>query len=168
MFKKGDTVLYGVNGICEITDISTIDIPHVDKNRVFYILHQKAGSGTIYVPVDCDVSKMRRLISKADALDIISKISDLEPLKLKDKKKPEAEYRETLAKYDCIEMLKLIKCIYLRKKQRTDEGKKATEAEKKYMRLAEDMLYHEIGIALDIPKAEVLNYLIDKIDGVTT
>ena len=27
MFEKGDVVLYGTNGICDITDISTVDIP---------------------------------------------------------------------------------------------------------------------------------------------
>ena len=32
------------------------------------------------------------------------------------------------------------------------------------MRLAEDMLYQEIGTALGIPRGDVLNYLISKID----
>ena len=35
MFRKGDLVLYGENGICEIGDISTVDIPGVDKERLF-------------------------------------------------------------------------------------------------------------------------------------
>ena len=62
-------------------------------------------------------------------------------------------------------MLKLIKRIYLRKKQRTAEGKKATAADDKYMRQAEDVLYQEIGAALGIRKDQVLDYLINKIEG---
>ncbi len=164
MFRKGDIVLYGMSGICEISDISTVDISGVDKDRLFYILRQKTGNGTIYVPLDGDTSKMRKLISKEEAMEIISQISDLEPLKLKDEKKPEAEYKETLQKYDCLETLKLIKCIYYRKKQRADGGKKATATDEKYMRQAEDVLYQEIGAVLEIPKEQVLDYLIEKIE----
>ncbi len=165
MFKKGDVVLYGIDGICEISDISTVDIPGVSKDRLYYILRQKTGNGTIYIPVDGDISRMRKLISKEEALKIVSQISVLEPLKLKDEKKPEAEYKAVLQQYDCIEMLKLIKCIYFRKRQRISEGKKATAADEKYMRQAEDILYQEIGAVLGIQKDQVLDYLIGKIEG---
>ena len=167
MFKKGDTVFYGVDGVCEIVDISTIEIPGIDKDRSYYILRQKSGNGTIYVPADCDTPKMRRLISREEALELISKIRDLEPLKLKNEKKPEAEYKEVLQKYDYLSVLKLIKCIYFRKQKRLCEGKRLTSADERYMRLAEDMLYQEIGAALGIPRGDVLNYLISKIDGVS-
>lgn len=165
MFKKGDVVLYGIDGICEISDISTVDIPGVSKDRLYYILRQKTGNGTIYIPVDGDISRMRKLISKEEALEIVSQISVLEPLKLKDEKKPEAEYKAVLQQYDCIEMLKLIKCIYFRKRQRINEGKKATAADEKYMQQAEDILYQEIGAVLGIQKDQVLDYLIGKIEG---
>ena len=164
MFKKGDIVHYGMNGICEIADITTVDFPGVDKNRVYYVLHQKTGSETIYVAADGDTSKMRKIISREEAQELISRIPDLEPLKLRDEKKPEAEYKEALQKYDCIEMLRLIKCIYLRRKERIDGRKKVIAADEKYMRLAEDMLYQELGRALDIPKDQVLDYLIKKIE----
>lgn len=165
MFNKGDLVLYGMYGICEISDISTVDISGVDKDRLYYVLHQKTENGTIYVAVDGDTSGMRKLISKEEALEIISKISDLEPLNLKDEKRPEAEYKEALQKYDCIETLKLIKCIYKRKKLRIAEGKRATTADDKYMRRAEDVFYQEIGAVLGIPKNQVLDYLINQIEG---
>lgn len=80
-------------------------------------------------------------------------------LRMKDHKK------EALQKYDCIELFKLIKCIYFRRKQRLDEGKKVTVADDKYMHLAEDMLYQELGVVLDIPKDQVLDYIIKEIEG---
>lgn len=79
-------------------------------------------------------------------------------------KKPESEYKETLRKYDCTELIRLIKYLYLRKQQRLEEGKKVTTADEKYMKLAEEVLYQELGIVLDIPKDQVLDYLFEKIE----
>ena len=148
MFEKGDVVLYGTNGICDITDISTVDIPGISKDRLYYILSARNSKCTIYVAADGDLTKMRKLISKDEATALVSRISDIEPLKLKDEKKPDAEYKEVLQKYDCDELLRLIKCIYFRRKQRLDEGKKVTAVDEKYMHLAEDVLHQE---PLDVP-----------------
>ena len=165
MFNRGDIVLYGSSGICEIGDITTVDIPGVPKDKLFYILYQKSGNAKIYVAVDGNTSKMRKLISKAEAMKLIDQIADIEPLKVKDKKKPEAEYKEALQKYDCTELIKLIKCLYFRKQQRLEEGKKATAADEKYMKSAEEVLYQELGVVLDIPKDQVLDFIFKKIDG---
>ena len=108
---------------------------------------------------------MRKLISRDEATALVSRIGDIEPLKLKDEKKPEAEYKEVLQKYDCEELLRLIKCIYFRRKQRLDEGKKVTAVDEKYMHLAEDVLHQELGTVLDIPKDQVLDYIIKEIEG---
>ena len=39
---------------------------------------------------------MRKLISKEEAKNLVSKIREIEPLKLRDEKKPDAEYKEAL------------------------------------------------------------------------
>ena len=165
MIEKGDLVLYGTHGICDVTDVTTVDIPGIDKDRLYYILNARSNNCKIYVAVDGDLSKMRKLISKEEAKALVSKIGEIEPLKLEDEKKPDAEYKEVLQKYDCVELLKLIKCIYSRRKKRLDEGKKVTAADDKYMHLAEDMLYQELGVVLDIPKDQVLDYIIKEIEG---
>lgn len=164
MYSKGDVVLYGTNGICDISDVTTVDIKGVDKDRLYYVLKTRNNSGTIYVAADGDTSKMRKLISKEEALELISGIADIEPLKIKDQKKPDAEYKEALQKYDCTVLLSLIKCIYFRRKKRLDEGKKVTAVDERYMKLSEDVLYQELGAVLDIPKEQVLDYLINKIE----
>ena len=47
---------------------------------------------------------------------------------------------------------------------RLSDGKKATAIDEKYMNMAEESLYGEIGIALDIPKEDVLEYILKEID----
>ena len=38
MFKNGDYVVCGNNGICKVEDITTLSISGVDKNRQYYLL----------------------------------------------------------------------------------------------------------------------------------
>lgn len=166
MFKIGDTVFYGTSGICDIEDIATLDIQGIDKDRLYYALNMRNGSGKVYVAVDGDTSRMRRLLPKEEAQRLISRVSEIEPLELRDRKKPEKEYREALQKNDCLELFRLIKCIFMRTKQRSEEGRKPTAVDEKYMHLAEDMLYQELGVVLDIPKNQVLDYLMERIEGI--
>lgn len=106
---------------------------------------------------------MRKLISKENALKLIENIRQIDPLILKDDKKTDLEYKEVLNKYDCSELIKLIKCIYFRKKKRLEEGKKAMAVDEKYMYIAEDVLYQELGTVLNIPKDEVLDFILNKV-----
>ena len=42
--------------------------------------------------------------------------------------------------------------------------RKVTAVDEKYMRLAEDVLHQELGTVLDIPKNQVLDYIIKEIE----
>ncbi|MDD6881570.1 MAG: hypothetical protein PUE18_08345 [Firmicutes bacterium] len=59
----------------------------------------------------------------------------------------------------CTEWIRLIKCIYQNEQNRMNAGKKVTVRDEKYMKLAENALYGELGIALGIPKNQVLDYI---------
>ena len=61
-------------------------------------------------------------------------------------------------------LVKLIKCIYFRNKERREEGKKNTAIDEKYMKIAENLLYQELGNALKIPKDQVLEQIIKVIE----
>ena len=165
MFKKGDMVLYGVNGVCEIGDISTVDIPGIDKERLFYFLYpQDDSKAKIYVPVDGDTSKMKKLLSNEEALELLKSIPDMEPLIICDKRKPEDSYKEAVKTGDCRNLVKLIKCIYFRNKERHEEGKKNTAIDERYMKIAENLLYQELGSVLKIPQDQVLEQIIKVIE----
>ena len=64
--------------------------------------------------------------------------------------------------YDYTEWIRLIKCIYQHKQNRIKDGKNVTSRDQKYMRMAEEALYSELSIALDIPREQVLSYILAK------
>ena len=55
-------------------------------------------------------------------------------------------------------------CFHNRKQLRLSDGKKITATDEKYMHMAEESLYWELGTALDIPKEQVLEYIVKAIE----
>lgn len=164
MYSKGDIIIYGLNGICEITDISAIDMSGVPKDKEFYVLHEKGTNGIIYAPVGTAESKMRKVITREAAEELISKIPTIDPLKNTNEKIIEQTYKEYLLSSDYEKWVSLIKFIYDRKQKRLMAGKKVTAVDERYMKRVEDMLYQELSVALGISQNHVLTYITDKIE----
>ena len=58
----------------------------------------------------------------------------------------------------------MIKTIYLRKISRIEEGKKIVMLDDKYLHLAEEKLYTELGLALGMTIEEVLGYITQQVE----
>lgn len=167
MFEKGDYVVYGSKGVCQIQDITHVDIPGVDKNRLYYIMHPvQDNNGTVYLPTDSTKAVIRRVMSAEEAHQLIDEIPDIEQLWVSDEKKREASYKEALRTCNSRAWVSIIKALYLRKCERLAAGKKITALDERYLRAAEHELYGELSIALGIPKDEMESYIHDHIENV--
>ena len=61
-------------------------------------------------------------------------------------------------------MVAIIKMIYQRKQERLAQGKKCTATDAKYFQIAENLLYMELGVALEKSKQEICKTIIDYIN----
>lgn len=165
MFVNGDYVVCGNNGVCKVENITTLDISGVDKNRKYYLLKPVFLSGsTVYMPVDKAEDTMRKAMNREEALAFIKAIPNASLIPLADEKTLERTYKEYIHQNSCEGWLKLIKTIYLRKEKRISKGYKVTAVDSRYFKLAEDFLYGELSIALDMTKDEVRDYIIETMD----
>lgn len=165
MFQKGDYVIYGHNGICCIQDITTLDIPGVDKNRKYYLLKPVYMSGsTVYTPVDAAESLLRPAMSREEADNLIKSIPDIPIIPLSDEKTLEQTYKKYMRSNSSEAWVQLIKTIYLRKENRIMTGHKVTALDSRYFDLAESSLYGELSVALGKPREEVKSYIVSCID----
>ena len=57
----------------------------------------------------------------------------------------------------------MIKTINARKRSRAARGKKATDADSRYVKLAEDYLYGELAISLDLERDQVKAFIRERI-----
>ena len=72
-------------------------------------------------------------------------------------------YKEVVRKCDPAEWIRIIKTLFLRKKARIQAGKKVTSGDEKYLRIAEENLYGEFAMALDMTKEETEKYVIERV-----
>ena len=134
------------------------------QDRLFYTLHPLYMKGsTLFTPVDNSKVIIRPVLSKEEAKELIREIPNLEPLWINDERKREIQYKETIRTCDCRQYVRIIKTIYLRRENRLAEGKKVTVQDEKYFHMAEEALYGELAISLELSKEEAKSYVINKV-----
>ncbi len=162
MFTSGDYVIYGNNGICKVQDITTLDISGIDKKRKYYLLKPIFLSGsTVYIPVDTADEVLRKAMTREEALAFIDSIPGVSLIPLADERTLEQTYKEYMHRSSAEGWLRLIKTIYLRKEKRLSDGHKVTAVDSRYFKLAEDFLYGELSVALDMSRDDVRTYIIN-------
>ena len=125
MFKIGDYIVHGRNGVCKVVDITHIDISGADKNQLYYTLvPMKSADSKIFYPVDSDKVIMRSVVSKEEADNIVSTIEDIEPMWIDNDRQREEKYKEAIGSCDCQKLICIIKTLYARNKERISQGKK--------------------------------------------
>ncbi len=167
VFNKGEYVVCGNKGVCIVEDVTTLNITGVDKEREYYILKPVYTSGsTVYVPVDSTKESIRKVLEREEANKLISGIPNIPLITIANDKLLEQEYRGCMKSNNCEEWVKIIKTIYLRKQKRLEAGRKVTAVDAKYFRIAEDNLYGELAISLDMPREDVESYITSEMEKV--
>lgn len=166
MFKVGDYVICGNKGVCTVENITTLNIAGVDKEREYYILKPLyMGGSTVYVPVDSPKESMRSVLKRDEAQRLIEAIPGIPLLVITNEKLTEQTYKDCIKKNSCEELIKMIKTIYLRKQKRIQAGRKVTAVDAKYFHMAEENLYGELAVALDMNRKDVEGYITELMDG---
>lgn len=164
MFAAGDYVVYGQSGICQVMDVTTMDMDGVPKDRLYYVLRPDGKmDGRIFTPVENGKLVIRRMMTKDEAEQLIQEIPEIEVLTIQNDKLREEKYKECIKSCECREMVRIIKTIYFRKQERISRGKKVTATDERYLKIAEDSLYSELSMLLEVPKKEMGSYINERV-----
>ena len=160
MFSIGQYVSCGNKGVCTIENVTTLDISGVDKKKMYYILKPYyMAASTVYVPVDSSATSIRPILTREEAQELLEEIPDIPMLTIQNEKLIEQDYKAAMKTNRCEEWVCIIKTIYARKQKRLQAGRKETAVDGRYFKLAEDNLYGELAIALEMPRSQVCEYI---------
>ena len=69
MFEKGDLVTYGCKGVCEVKNITTLNLEGIPKDRLYYEMQSMVNAGSrIFSPVGQEEKNaMRAVLTKEEA-----------------------------------------------------------------------------------------------------
>lgn len=160
MFKVGDLVIYGNSGVCRVVEIGKPPLSGIPDGQDYYTLAPYySEKSMIFTPCDNDRVVMRPIVSRDEAQELVNNVPRIDCLVITDEKKREDCYKEVIRSGDPEKFVSIIKTIHVRKQQRLSEGKKVTASDEKYFQMAEEKLYGELAIALNIEKNTVRDYL---------
>lgn len=160
MFKIGDTVVTS-NGVCQVETIGPLsNMGKSTLGKEYYTLRPYFDNGgKIYIPVAGEEEAMRFALSKEEVNALVNEIDDLDQINISDEKQREAEYKSAVNSKDPRRLIRIIKTMYYRRKQRVESGKKSTAIDERYFRIAETRLYDEMALALDLDREEVKSFV---------
>ncbi len=163
MFQKGEYIIYGSTGVCQVEEIGMPEgFSGADPNRTYYTLRPVYDVGSIYIPVDTTVY-MRAVMTKEQADALVVKLPELavDEFESRNMKMMSDHYLEAIQSHDCEQLLRLIKTVGVKVKEAAAKGKRPGQTDQRFMKRAEDLLYGEFAVSLNMPLAEVSGYIHD-------
>ena len=157
MYQKGELILYGGTGVCRVTDIVSKKFSRTEPEKLYYILTPLYQTGTITTPVDNCKVFTRPVISREDAISLIDEIPHIEAQAYHNQNLQQLEnhYKSELESHDCKDLLRLTMSTYQKKKEREQAKLKFGAVDRRYMERAEDLLFGELAVALNIERSSV-------------
>ena len=168
-YEKGQTIVYGSNGICVVDDVRRMKITSDSPSKPYYVLKLKRDMNTtILVPVNNVelVSKMREPIEKDEIISMLEETDEQKMAWNADIKARNNLFHEILHKGTSRDLLRMVICLYKRKEMLFKEGKQLSEADKRTLRTATGLLEEEVAFVLEISSDDVADYIMCKL-GVT-
>ena len=160
MFEKGSYVVNANNGICEISDVVTMNMGSGDR-EYYVLIPVEENTAKVFLPVDIAEKRIRPAMNTDDAWRLIKEIKAVDEALIENEKEREKLYKEAINSRDPKQLISIMKTLYVRKQKRLEEGKKTTAVDDRYFKLAEKQLYSELAFALGVEKSE-LNEIIEQ------
>ncbi len=147
LYKVGDYVVYGMQGACRVEEITEVDF--AEKGKLYYKLVPEADKkGEIFVSIDKGSKKMRDLMSKDRANEMLDKIHEVEGNWHVDDRERETMYKKAINAGDYDQMMNILVGLYQKKQTRVKQGKRQTEMDDRIFRNTKKVLLGELAVVL--------------------
>lgn len=156
MLKRGDVTVYGNHGLCQVRDVLVPPFLEGQQEKLYYMMSPATDrNGVLYVPVEGAEDKMRRVISKKDAQELLAELEEIEEIEVTSGKRAEAEIVDVIKHNETQDMMRLVKGLHKARARRTQEGKKLATMNERHLATAEKLLYSEMAFSLKTEVADV-------------
>jgi len=165
LYQVGELILYGGTGVCRVTEIVAKRFSRTEPEKLYYVLRPLYSSGTITTPVENGKVFTRPVISRDEAIALIDTIPSInaEAYHNSNLQQLESHYRNELESHDCRDLLRLTMSTYQKKVEREKAKLKFGAVDRRYMERAENLLFGELAVALDIEKDSVQRFIEDRL-----
>lgn len=154
MLKKGDHAVYGMNGVCEITDIE-----ERESGKFYRMVPENDRGLTIFLFVTTD--RLRPPTDRKEAEDLLNSIPDMPDIRTDDSKSRRKRFSEIVSCGGLREIMILSGSIFRKKCERRSRGRTMYAFEENQLRSALKAATGELSYSLSISSQqaeEMLEY----------
>lgn len=157
-----DYVIYRKNGICQIVDIIEQNFCGQGKKQYYVLKSVYDENVKVFVPLNSELEKgLKKVYSIDEIHSLIEESEKVENKWVNDGKQRAAIFENILSGGDTKQILWMIKAIGLYKNELEEQNKKLKAYDTKYLKLGENVVSGEFAFALNIPRSDVVQYIID-------
>lgn len=165
MFAVGDLVVYGVHGVCRITELEKRT---VDRKQLEYlVLEPTDGSGSRFlVPTHNEIAlnKLQPVLSRQVLEEILHSSLVRENVWIEDENQRKQRYRELITGSDRIALLQMVHCLHIQKERIAAARRKFHLCDENFLRDAQRLLSSEFALVLDMEPQQVAEYVISAME----
>lgn len=164
MYQIGDKVVYGMHGVCIVTDMEN---HRVDGKQVVYLVLEPIGqSGSRYLLPshnNAAMAKVRPILSKDDLEALLTSEAVHADIWIRDENQRKQCYRELISGGDRQKQCQMVCSIYRFRRIQVNAGKKIHLCDDNFLRDAEKQIASEISVAFHMDLKDALQYLREKL-----
>jgi CarD family transcriptional regulator len=160
MYQVGDQVVYGIHGVCTVTDQEK---QVVDRKTVTYlVLEPVTQVGARYlVPTHNEVAmkKLHPVLTSEQMQALIHSAEVRSDGWNRDENARKQSYRELISSGDRVLLMRMVHTLYRHKKEQALAGKKVHLSDENFLRDAEKLLSSEISVVMSLTYEQARAYL---------
>ena len=157
MFSIGEKVMYGGTGVCVVEEITSVKFSASQPGKPYYLLRPMYQTGTIQTPADSGKVPIRPVMNRSEAEAVIDAMPTV-PAEIGTEKNLSAlrnYYQKQITSFDSMDLIRLAKSIRAKKIEAEKRQKRIGSTDEKYLRRAEELLFGELAVALEISMDDV-------------
>ena len=161
MYKINDVVVYR-RDVCRVVGKEKSGFTG-EKCYVLVPYNNTDGSTRMQVPVSNKAGHLRDLITKEEIYDLIHEVPEIETLENKPANM-KSQYANLLKTDSIRDLVCIIKTSYERNRIRVEQHKKAAAVDEEYLQKAEQYLFDEIAVVLNMSFEEAKAFFVDEMN----
>lgn len=168
MYQVGDLIFYGGTGVCRVTGAKTLDLLGTGAPQPYYILNPLYQECTISAPANSDKVFIRSVLTRQEAEDLIDSIPTIQAEAYHNRMLHQLEqhYEASFKSHACADLVEMTMSIYAKKQILKEQKRKFGMVDERFLKRAEDLLFGELAVALDIPKGDVPSYIQSRVHAI--
>ena len=158
MCQLGDKVIHVNGGVFVVEEIKIMNYGYGDVKYIClkpYFIDTVNKTLTIYVAYDKKDEMIRPIMSKQDALQVIEKIKNIQPIWYQESKVRKEKFAELLNSHDIDNICVIVKSLYTKQLELQENNKSLNLMDYDYLRKLKKGIEEELAISLNVPIDEI-------------